>query len=478
LRLTPRELATGTVAGVLASGVSSAFVLTFTKDASDGQRVTLLVGATLLLVVLAIPIARRFITGPLVNYVRPRVEGEIYSLAEAAIAQATKEAYGLARSYGSFGECEEEIRAQIAKSRRIDIFVQIGKTVLSGGNDFYKYLQYARVREEAQVRILHADISSAYLSERVAAERGSDLAQWRDDLRNAFNKATTLRMNSERRVQTRQHQEGFVWRLFIFDDTAFAQPYLFPSGNSDKAPVLRFDRLGNDGSANERSLYKTFAKYFELTWDDCAPQSLSLVELVGVDTSISAAAIIRHAGRYAFVIPQRYLASPQGEMYFHFPGGKIDPGEGLEAGLRREVREETAAEVRVLSGTGMTRYVTSSSERPRLTLIDTPTPTVIYKRSRRGDPNLEDPDVHWLVGYSAEVLAGSLEPHAEVAVILELASPDLERALEGTLTVGDVQRSAHGSRMSIRSDVKLDSAALLVPSGLAAVVASESHFTA
>ena len=49
------------------------------------------------------------------------------------------------------------------------------------------------------------------------------------------------------------------------------------------------------------------------------------------------AAVVEDAGRYLVTRRQRGVHL---EGYWEFPGGKIDPGESLADGLRRELREE------------------------------------------------------------------------------------------------------------------------------------------
>jgi mutator protein MutT len=59
--------------------------------------------------------------------------------------------------------------------------------------------------------------------------------------------------------------------------------------------------------------------------------------------TLVAAAVIEADGRY--LITRRTKGHLEG--LWEFPGGKVRPGESLEEGLRREVREELGAEVRV-----------------------------------------------------------------------------------------------------------------------------------
>lgn len=62
------------------------------------------------------------------------------------------------------------------------------------------------------------------------------------------------------------------------------------------------------------------------------------------DRIVVAAAVIERDG--AFLVTRR----PQGthlEGCWEFPGGKCEPGESVEAGLAREIREELGANVRI-----------------------------------------------------------------------------------------------------------------------------------
>lgn len=59
---------------------------------------------------------------------------------------------------------------------------------------------------------------------------------------------------------------------------------------------------------------------------------------------IVAAGVVSHQGR--FLITRRLLgASFAG--YWEFPGGKVNPGEGLKAALQRELQEELGIQVEV-----------------------------------------------------------------------------------------------------------------------------------
>jgi 8-oxo-dGTP diphosphatase len=76
------------------------------------------------------------------------------------------------------------------------------------------------------------------------------------------------------------------------------------------------------------------------------------------------AAILSHAGK--LLIGQRKRSDWHGGKW-EFPGGKIEPGEGPEAALARELREELGIEARI--GRELRRYQFRYDDRPAVELI-------------------------------------------------------------------------------------------------------------
>jgi 8-oxo-dGTP diphosphatase len=76
------------------------------------------------------------------------------------------------------------------------------------------------------------------------------------------------------------------------------------------------------------------------------------------------AGVVTHAGK--ILIGQRKRNDWHG-LKWEFPGGKIEPGEGPEEALARELREELGIEASV--GSVLQRYQFSYNERPPVELI-------------------------------------------------------------------------------------------------------------
>ena len=159
---------------------------------------------------------------------KSQYEADLLSQQSAALQRTT----GLVQVFTNFQACDGEILKQISESRKVRIFIQLGKTVLSGNANFYKHLTETEFRDQVDIRILHADKDSKHLSERVANERGSHYPDWETDLEDAERRLESLQQRLQARIgaelRARTHQEGYLWRLFIFDEHTYVQPCPWP----------------------------------------------------------------------------------------------------------------------------------------------------------------------------------------------------------------------------------------------------------
>ena len=374
--------------------------------------------------------------------------------------------------FQSFPLCEAEILTQIDSSSNVRVFLQIGRTVLSGATGIYDYLAKANLRSGADVKVLHASSGSPYLSEGIAQARGSDYAEWTADLEHAQRKVGSLMTKSGARLEGREHREGYVWRLFIFEECAYVQPYLFPKDNSTKAPVLKLARsIEENGTMvpNPNSLYNVFREYFDQKWAEYTPRYTNLQELIPQGAPVAVASIVRHHQFFVFVVPQRYSDRRDKEVPFHGIGGKRMPGEELTAALHREVKEEVGVGITIIPS-DRTRFLSSGVEIDPIKVTNEPKPYCVYRRSREVDPNFEEEDVLWLIGYEAELKAKNfLKPRSEAAALVYLTGDALRKCIHERVTYQQINDLGDGSRIILREGYIFDLNRRAIPVGLALI---------
>ena len=128
-------------------------------------------------------------------------------------------------------------------------------------------------------------------------------------------------------------------------------------------------------------------------------------------------------------------------------------------------REEIGAAITIQSS-ARTRYLTTGAELDSIELNDSPRPYCVYKRIRESDPNFAHPDVLWLVGYEATLVAQDfVGPQAEAAAVLYITGDMLFKALVSPVTYRDIKK-APGCHLIVRDGVDLGLARRAIPSGL------------
>jgi hypothetical protein len=418
--------------------------------------------------------------------VRPKLEEELRAQIETEVGQGLQSRLerelesktGIVKIFDNFRDCEAEILEYVKMSDSVRVFLQIGKTVLGGTTSFYDHLGRI-IRPNAKVKILHASLDSPYLNERIAHERTSDYKEWIVDLNHAAQKIENL-IGRNSSLESREHKEGYIWRLFVFDDIAYVQPYLFTRDNSENAPVLKLSRvttLTDRREENRFSLYKVFLNYFDFKWDEYTPEATSLSNLIPVTDTTTVAVVAKYHQFYIFAVPSRYIKPDAKETPFHGIGGKRRPDEAWVTALEREALEETGFAINI-TPSPRTRFHTTGAELSPIQLDDAPRPYCVYKRTREADPNFAHPEVLWLIGYEGTLAIKSLDelrPRAEVGALVFLTGDMLLRTLQEKVTYEDIDKARDGSRLAPGYNSSLNMKSRAVPAGLAIIAAAEQR---
>jgi 8-oxo-dGTP pyrophosphatase MutT (NUDIX family) len=378
-------------------------------------------------------------------------------------------AAGLVGVFESWPQCQDEVLRELTESQSIKVFAQIGKSVLSGAAVIFNALEH--LGPDSRVQILHAGVTNPYVSESSALRRGADYREWREDIEYVRTHGDRLRARLGSRLEIREHLEGYLWRLFIFDDLAYLQPYSHRSDNAQKAPVFKFSRLSGPtgGSVDLDSLYHMFAQFFDLKWEECAASPVNLHNMIDVDQRASVVALAQDSGRRLFVIPTRLLERNGRELEFHYIGGKRGRDESWIDALQREAREEIGTELIVRSST-ITRDLTTDAEFEPLHLSDNPRPYFVYKRTRENPREAPDADILWVVGYEARIPSGALiEPCQEIAAVVSLSADLLRRCAREIITYRQIADATDGSSIVVHSGVSFDYGRIAKPAHLASL---------
>ena len=468
------------IAGLSTAGIIYFFQYILGKPLEKYQLIVIIIT-----LIISIFILLQFLKRKTISYIKEKIRPEVRQeeterlrpIIENEISEKLKEKYkqllGLENLFSNFTVCETEILSTLKTSKKVKVFLQIGKTVLSGITNFYDYLEEA-IHAESSIKILHAGLESPYLTQAIAQRRGSNYDEWVADIEHAIKKVHILSKKGKGSISARQHKEAYIWRLFIFDNVAYVQPYLYDRKNSNKAPVLKFIKYFDNNTIIDNSLYKLFEKYFDTKWEEYRPNQSSLSEIIKDEGKIAVSAIIRMAQFYVFAIPKRYILSNDKEIPFHGIGGKVGKNENLIDALQREAVEELGCELNIEDST-KTRYVTTGAELKPIQISDKPVPYCIYKRLRKSDINFYHQDILWLIGWQAtlHVKLDVIKPKREIGALVILTGDMLRRTLYERLSYNDIKNSSDGSRVIISKSVKFDFNKIAVPSGLAILLAND-----
>jgi hypothetical protein len=378
---------------------------------------------------------------------------------------------GLIDVHSSLDAAITGIQGQIASSKRQYVFAQLGREVFHTSSKLNQIIFESERPDGVDLRILHASKTSRYLSRPVAIARGTDYDQWQIEL-NYMIRATPKVSDAGGRV--RQHGEPFLWRLFIFDDLCFVQPYVAIRNNSKEANVLVFSRnYRSTDSQNPMSLYKIFEKYFEAIWEENTPSQITVRELDNNSGRLVVVGLIQSGEYTAWAVPHRYFKKENDTIRFNGIGGKIHIGEDPLTALQRELSEELNQKLQVNSA-GRTIFASEGRVVTNVACTDTIKPIVINKFERYENLSAESVDYH-LVAYACKAQQiQDLMPHNDLGAVIILSKSYLRRAVAGNLTIDDLMHSNDGSRINASFDLAPFYSRKLAPAGLALVYANET----
>jgi hypothetical protein len=167
---------------------------------------------------------------------------------------------GIIRTYKNLEECRVDILDSFKNATDVRLFIQIGRREFGDQEPslFWELTKEAQKTSKC-IRVLRASATSPFLSAERARKRHTPPEQWQSWIRRLSESLELLRQNYGAMIEEREHDEPFLWRLFIFDDTAYVSGYVYASNNDQIAAVHKIVKT-------EDSLFAVFDRYFEYLW--------------------------------------------------------------------------------------------------------------------------------------------------------------------------------------------------------------------
>ena len=376
---------------------------------------------------------------------------------------------GIVEVFDNFAAAKEEILDELESSECASVFIQLGRSLLRPNATFREFLERID-NQDGTIRILYANEDSPYLDMTSAANRArcgegqptTIFQGWQRDLgyvASAIEELNAQRASNLRRgkIEERQHDEGFLWRLFLADEFAYVQPYLFGENNAVQSPVLKLAKYHEGEKSkgeNPYSLFRTFQEHFEQKWRENAEREVSLIDITrGRKTAV--AAIIRFAQFNIFAIPKRYVDEDNEVLTFHCFGGKVQEGESFLGALVREIREELGLKAEVFSSS-KTRHFHGAILKGALPISDAVKPWGIYTRSSSDDPAFDSSSIDHVIIYEVEISEAhqlsDLTPRREIVALLALTDAEIERMYRTLTPVSELEDVIDGSRITFIGD--------------------------
>lgn len=166
---------------------------------------------------------------------------------------------GIVKVYPSLHHAFDDLKSGFAEARRIDLLLHIGRQEFGVRDALFSELLRSRLGEtDLELRILHIDSDSPYLSEDRAQRLGKRRAKWVRDVQYVRDQIREL-CGEHENIRLASHREPFVWRMFVFDNEMFVSGYLHNTKNDEQAPVFKI-RSGSN------SLYAAFRSHYDHLW--------------------------------------------------------------------------------------------------------------------------------------------------------------------------------------------------------------------
>ena len=373
------------------------------------------------------------------------------------------EMIGLSKIYDSMASAEADILQDLENDPGpIRLFFHIASKNLGLKGSLFDHVDSIAQSGEVDVRIMHASLESPLFSRDRLVSLSKDPERVLSSLQYVENSLSHLEELAGASFRRRTHKYPFIWRMYGLSRKLYLMPYFSSKDATETSPVLCFEK-------RERSLFNTFADWFDNVWHLSTPHRVSLTEIISKASPAGSAIIAKWNGLHVFGIPRRDLKRSKDVSRFYGLGGKrLGPDESFEDCALREVREETSGNPCKLITSSATHYLRADGELTTIELVGMHTrPRLILEKQKHsgwGSMRVED-DKYYLVAFDAE-FESEPQPSNEIGVIL-FATDNL---LQEFGKVGQMPLSAiaaHGGKFLTAPDLEVSTDTFIRPHGSA-----------
>ena len=165
------------------------------------------------------------------------------------------------RVFETIKDCRDDVEADFVASTHAALLLQIGRNEFARGEaGVFSPLMRSQPSSIVRCRVLRADLNSPLFSRDRARDRNSHFHEWDKAFKSVRKELNHLRDAYQQPIEVRTHSEPFLARLYVFDKSAYVNPYVRDRNNDSMAYTYRIDR--DDSPV----LYKMALNYFLSVW--------------------------------------------------------------------------------------------------------------------------------------------------------------------------------------------------------------------
>jgi Predicted nucleotide-binding protein containing TIR-like domain len=374
----------------------------------------------------------------------------------------SNDAIGLERIYNTYDEAEADIINEFKTTQGpVRLFFQIASRNVGTKGSFFDILDELANQRKVEVRILHASETSNLFSRERLLSINKDPDTIISTLKYVKNSLNNIESKQGTSLLRRSHSFPYLWKLYAFEHRLYIMPYFTIKDANSHSPVLVF-------SKQNKSMYNTFIDWFDYSWDELAPKTVNISDIITPVTPSGTALFLKWEDYHVFGIPKRDLIESSDYLRFFGIGGKKQSDESYQECALREGNEETNNAIKEIKDSAQTHFLRSIGTLERIKIInENKKPRLILEKKNHsgyGSMNKLD-DIYYLLAFDA-TLHKRPKASSELAALVFIKDQQLSLIKRrNDLSIGELIEN--GMILEEQDGIQIDRSKILVPHGTA-----------